>query len=79
MLPMAGRVIFRRTLALDVVLIVHMLGVLLRVLMGTHLVDLVHSLGLGQLVDLTSDEAHHGLFGEGMADGLACYSCIQHK
>jgi hypothetical protein len=58
--------------AADVVVVVHFVGVLLGVLFGPDLVDLVHALGLGELVNLGTDEAGDGLLGKGVADGLAC-------
>lgn len=67
----AGGVVFLSTVSTDIVLIVHMFGVLLSVLLSSDLVDLVHSLALGQLVDLGADEASKGLLGEGVLDGLA--------
>jgi hypothetical protein len=67
----ALRVVLVRTLAPDVVLVVHVLCVALGVLAGLEAVNLIHALGLGQLVDLGADQAGDGLFGEGVADGLA--------
>lgn len=54
-----------------VTLLVHVLGVLLRVMFGLLLVKPVHTLGLGKLVDLAADEASDELLGESVADGLA--------
>lgn len=55
----------------DIVVIIHRLGMLLRMLVGLDLVDLVHSLGLGQLVDLGADKTSNGLLGELVANRLA--------
>lgn len=54
-----------------VVLLVHLVGVLLGVLLGTDLVDLIHTLGLGKSVDLRTDDASKKLLGESVANGLA--------
>lgn len=64
-------VVLLGTVALDVVLVVHLLGVLLGVVVSLHLVDLVHALGLGETVNLRADETGDGLLGEGVLDGLA--------
>lgn len=63
-----GRVLLVRTVARDVVRIVHLMSILLSVLVGTDLVNLVHALGLGQLVNPRSNESSDGFLGEGMAN-----------
>jgi hypothetical protein len=42
------------------------------VLVGAETVNLVHALGLGELVDLSTNKAHEGLLGEGVLNNLAC-------
>lgn len=64
-------VVLVSAVALDVVLVIHLLRILLGVLMSLDLVDLVHALGLSESVDLGADNAGKGLLGEGVADGLA--------
>lgn len=71
MLAIAGRVVFRRPMTSDIVVIIHRLGMLLSMLVGLDLVDLVHSLGLSQLVDLGADKTSNGLLGELVANRLA--------
>jgi hypothetical protein len=58
-----------------VTLLVHVVGVLLGVVLGLLTVNPVHTLGLGELVDLTSDQAGDELLGERVVDFLA-YSLI---
>jgi len=53
-----------------VVLVVHVLGVLLGVLPGLMFVPLVHALGLGELVDLTADEASEKFLSKGVVNRL---------
>jgi hypothetical protein len=60
------------TLVLDIVLVIHILGGLLCMTTSLDGVVLIHSLGLGQLVDLASHEANEKLLGELVRDGLAC-------
>lgn len=72
----AGGIVLGSTVASNVVLVVHRLAVLLSVLLSTDLVHLVHALGLGQLVDLSADEASDGLLGELVADGLAYHQLL---
>lgn len=57
----------------SVTLLVHVLGVLLGVVLGLLAVNPVHTLGLGELVDLAADEASDELLGESVADGLAYF------
>jgi hypothetical protein len=52
------------------VLVVQALDVLVSVLLGLVLVPLVETLGFGELVDLSADEADESLLGEGMRDGF---------
>ena len=66
------RVIVVGTLAIDVVLVVHVLGILLGLAVGLLSVPLVHTLGLGELVDFTTDNASQEFLGESVGDGLAC-------
>jgi hypothetical protein len=60
------------TLALDVVLVVHVLGGLFGMTTSLDLVILIHSLGLSKFVDLATYEASEKFFGELVRDGLAC-------
>lgn len=53
-------------------LVVHLVGVVLGVLLGPDLVDLVHTLGLRELVDSGTDKASNDLLGKGVADGPTC-------
>ena len=66
------RVVLLGTVALNVVLIVHVLSVLLSVVVGLDLVGLVETLGLSELVDLGAGETGEELLGGGVGDGLAC-------
>lgn len=59
-----------------VVLLVHVVSVLLGVLAGLDLVNFVHALGLGELVDLSANNGGKGLLGESVADGLAYRSGV---
>lgn len=77
MAAVAAGVVLVGAVALDVVVVVHVLGVLLGVVVGADLVGLVHALGLGELVNLGADEASNGLLGEAVLDGLACDSIVR--
>jgi hypothetical protein len=55
----------------DVVLVIEVLGVLLGMVLSLLAVDEVETLGLDQLVDLSTSEPDEELLGELMADGLA--------
>ena len=70
------RIILISILALDVVLVIHGLGVLLGVVLGLLTVDEVHSLGLGELVDLSTGQTDKHLLGELVGDWLACRSDV---
>lgn len=65
------RVVLISALALDVVLIVHVLDLLLGVVLGLLTVDEVHAFSLGELVDLSAGKANEELLGELVGDGLA--------
>jgi hypothetical protein len=54
------------------VAVVHALDLLLGVVLGLLAVDEVHTLGLGQLVNLSTSETDKELLGELMGDGLSC-------
>jgi hypothetical protein len=71
MTRVAGRVVLLSTVVALVVLLVHVVGVLLGVLVGLDSVNLIHTLGLGELVDLGADKAHQGLLSESVLDSLA--------
>ena len=58
--------------ALDVMLIIHSVGILLSVVLSLNLINLVHGLGFGELVYLSADEGGNGLLGKGVAVSLAC-------
>jgi len=62
---------------LSVVLVVHLLGILLGLVLGLLAVDVVHTLGLSELVDLGTSESGKELFGELVRDRLACLACQQ--
>lgn len=68
----AARVVVLSAVALDVMLVVHSVGVLLSVVLGLEPFNLVHALGLGELVNLGAGEGSNGLLSEGVTDGLAC-------
>lgn len=53
-------------------LVVHALGVLLRLVLSLLAVEPVRALGLGKLVDFGGGEAGEELLGEGVLDRLAC-------
>ena len=55
-----------------IVAVVHALHLLLGVVLGLLAVDEVHTLGLGQLVNLSTSETDKELLGELMGDGLSC-------
>ena len=71
-LAVAVGVVLVRTVAPDVVFIVHFVGVLLRVVVGLDLVGLVQTLGLSELVGLGTGNTSQDLLGGGVADVLAC-------
>jgi len=54
-----------------IVVVVHALSLLLAMSACFDLVIFVHALGLGELVDFTSDEACKEFLGEGVVNGLA--------
>lgn len=60
------------TVAVNVVVVVHVLSVLLGVVVGLDLVDLVETLGLGELVGFGTDETSDDLLRSGVGDILAC-------
>jgi hypothetical protein len=65
------RVILVSALAALVVILVQVLSVLLGMVLGLLAVDEVETLGLGQLVDLSTGEANEELLGELVGHGLA--------
>ena len=65
-------VVLVRALALDIVLVVHILRRLLCLMLSPFAIIGVHALGLGEFVDFSTDKAGKELLGEGMRDGLAC-------
>lgn len=71
-LAVAVGVVLVRTVAPDVVVIVHVVCILLRVVVGLDLVGLVHTLGLSELVDLGTGNTSKDLLCGGVVDGLAC-------
>ena len=62
------------TVALNVVLILHVLRILFGPVAGTLVAMCVHSFGLSKLIDFTADEAGEELFGKCMVYDLACKS-----
>lgn len=73
----SGGIVFRSAVAANVMVIIHLVTVLLGVLASAQLVGLIHSLGLGQLVDLGANKAGKNLLGEGVADRLACSELVR--
>jgi hypothetical protein len=69
------RVVLVGVLAVDVVLVVHLLSLLLCLALGLLLVEPVLALGLGELVDLGTGEASKDLLSELVGDGLAWKGC----
>lgn len=61
-------------MALDVLLVVHALGVLLRLTLGLLLVEPILTLCLGELIDLGACKASNELLSEGVRDRLAYIS-----
>ena len=72
------RVVLIGAQVLLVVLRVHSFRPLLGRMLRLELVDLVHTLGLDETVDLAADETGDGLFGKGVADGFACSQECEH-
>lgn len=68
------RVILIGALVTDIVLVVQVLGVLSGMVLGLLAVNEVQPLGLNQLVNLGAGKADKELFGELVADWLACES-----
>lgn len=66
------RVVLICTLILNVVLVVHIFGSLFGMTTSLYGVVLIHALGLGKLIDLTTNEASEKFLGELVRDGLAC-------
>lgn len=73
------RIILIGTLVLDVVLIIHILDILLGVVLGFLAINEVHSLRLGELVDLSTCETDEELLGELVGNGLACGSEVSEQ
>lgn len=71
MTRVTGGVVLLSAVVALVVLLVHVVGVLLGMLASLDLVNLIHALALGKLVDLGADKAHQGLLGESVLDSLA--------
>lgn len=69
-------VVLVSTVVANVVLVVHMFGVLLCVVVSLDLIGLVHTLGLGELVDLSTGETGQEFLGGTVADGLACFQLV---
>lgn len=59
------------TVATLVVLLVHVVGVLLGVLVSLDPVNLIHTLALGELVNLGANKTSQGLLGKRVLNGLA--------
>ena len=58
-------------LVLLVVLFIHATSTLLGFFMGPDLIVLVHAMGLGELVDLSTDESSEEFLSKGVVDCLA--------
>jgi len=69
-------IILVRALVLNVVLVVHVLGGSLCMATRLDSVVLVHSFGLGELVDLTTHETGEKLLGELVRDWLAFLALV---
>lgn len=69
-------VVLVSTLVANVVLVVHMFGVLLCVVVSLDPIGLVQTLGLGELVDLSTGETGQEFLGSTVADGLACFQLV---
>lgn len=54
-------------------LVVHVLGVLLGLVLGLLAVDVVHALGLSELVNFSAGKSSEKLLGELVRDRLACF------
>lgn len=72
-LVVAVGVVLVGSVVAHVVVVVHVLCVLLCVMVSLDLVGLVETLGLGQLVDLSTGETSEDGLGGTVADGLACW------
>jgi hypothetical protein len=59
-------------LVAPVVMLIHVLGVPLRIPLGLLAVDVIGALGLGEAVNFTAGETREELLGELVGDGLAC-------
>lgn len=58
------------TTILNIVLVVHLLGILLGVVVRADLVDFIEALGFRQLVDLRTHKGCKSFLGKGVADRL---------
>ena len=65
-------VVLVSAVVVNVLLVVHLLGVLLGLALGLLAVDEVGALGLSETVDLTAGEAGEELLCEAVGNGLAC-------
>lgn len=63
---------FTDVLALDIVLVVHLLGLLLSMTLGLLLIEPVFAFAFGQFVYLSTGKACNELLGEGVGYWLAC-------
>lgn len=66
------RIILISTLSPNIVLIIHMLDVLPRVVLRLLAINVIQTLGLEELVDLSSCNTDEEFLGELVGDGLAC-------
>lgn len=69
-------VVLVSVLAPDVVLVVHMAGILLGLMMSTLAVVSVHALGLSELVNFTTDESSEELLGESVVHDIALFALV---
>jgi hypothetical protein len=65
------RIILIGTLSSNIMLIIHMLGILLRMALCLLAINVIQALGLDELVDFGTSNANEEFFGELVGDCLA--------
>jgi hypothetical protein len=65
------RIILIGTLSSNIMLIIHMLGILLRMALRLLAINVIQALGLDELVDFGTSNANEEFFGELVGDCLA--------
>ncbi len=71
-----SRIILISTLSINIVLIIHVLNIFLGVVLSLLTVDEIHSLGLGEFVDLRTGNTDEELLGELVRNWLS-YTSIR--